>query len=142
MDYAAAGVAPRVAAMGLIGRAEVALRRGDPQFARGSAQRASEDLRNLEDPMNEADAHRLVGTSAAAMGRHVDAAVAFERALSIAHERGHTLIEAETLRDRALSVSALGAQAEARRDREAAIALFERLGATSEVERLRAQMER
>ncbi|CAN5487838.1 hypothetical protein BH09GEM1_BH09GEM1_10680 [soil metagenome] len=136
MDYAAAGVAPRVAAMGLIGRAEVALRRGDPQFARGTAQRAAAELLELEDPMNEADAHRLVGTAATAMGRFADADVAFERAISIARERGHALIEAETLRDRAWGLHTRGAFPEARRDAEAAIALFERLGATSEVEAL------
>ncbi len=136
MDYAAAGVAPRVAAMGLIGRAEVALRRGDPQFARGTAQRAAVELRELEDPMNEADAHRLVGTAATAMGRFADAEGAFERALVIARERGHALIEAETLRDRAWGLHARGAHREARRDAAAAIALFERLGATSEVEGL------
>ncbi len=138
MDYAAAGVAPRVAAMGLIGRAEVALRRGDPQFARGTAQRAAAELQALEDPMNEADAHRLVGTAATAMGRFADADVAFERALSIARERGHALIEAETLRDRARGLHTRGADRDARRDAEAAMALFERLGATSEVEALRA----
>jgi tetratricopeptide (TPR) repeat protein len=137
MDYAAAGVAPRVAAMGLIGRAEVALRRGDPQFARGTAQRAAEELNALEDPMNEADAHRLVGTAAAAMGRFADAEAAFDRALSIARARGHTLIEAETLRDRARGLSARGAPDQARPDAVAAIALFEKLGATSEVEALR-----
>jgi tetratricopeptide (TPR) repeat protein len=137
MDYAAAGVAPRVAAMGLIGRAEVALRRGDPQFARGTAQRAAEELNALEDPMNEADAHRLVGTAATAMGRFADAEAAFDRALSIARARGHTLIEAETLRDRARGLSARGAPDQARPDAVAAIALFEKLGATSEVEALR-----
>ncbi|MDQ2665729.1 MAG: tetratricopeptide repeat protein [Gemmatimonadota bacterium] len=136
MDYAAEGIAPRVAAMGLIGRAEVALRKGDPQLARGTAQRAALDLRQLEDPMNEADAHRLVGTAANAMGLFPDASAAFERALSIARERGHALVEAETLRDRAIGLSRRGARSEARVDAAAAISIFERLGATSEVEKL------
>ena len=138
MDYAAAGVAPRVAAMGLIGRAEVALRRGDPQFARGTALRAALDLHELADPMNEADALRLVGTAATALGRFADAAAAFDQALSIARERGHTLIEAETLRDRAAGLFARSLRVEARRDAEAAISLFEKLGATSEVQALEA----
>lgn len=136
MDYAAEGVAPRVAAMGLIGRAEVALRRGDPQLARGTAQRAATELQQLEDPMNEADAHRLVGTAANAMGRYADADIAFERALSIARERGHALVEAETLRDRAVGLVRQGLQASAGVDAAAAMAIFERLGATSEVENL------
>jgi tetratricopeptide (TPR) repeat protein len=137
MDYAAAGVAPRVAAMGLIGRAEVALRKGDPQFARGTALRAAGELNELHDPMNEADAHRLVGTAATALRRFAEADIAFGRALSIARERGHTLIEAETLRDRARGMFARGAYADARADAETATTLFEKLGATSEVEALR-----
>ena len=137
MDYAAAGVAPRVAAMGLIGRAEVALRRGDPQFARGTAQRAAAELNELQDPMNEADAHRLVGTAATAMRRFADADAAFAQALAIAHERGHTLIEAETRRDRARSVFARGDHTSAATEAAAAVLLFEKLGATSEVEALR-----
>lgn len=140
MDYAAHGVAPRVLAMGLIGRAEVALRRGDPQFARGTAHRAALDLQQLEDPMNEADAYRLVGTAANALGRFADATIAFERALSIARERGHALIEAETLRDRAIGLWKQGARAEALADAEVAITIFERLGATSEIEGLKAAM--
>lgn len=137
IDYAADGVAPRVVAMGRIGRAEVALRMGDPQFARGTAQRAAEELNELQDPMNEADAHRLVGAAATAMGRFADADAAFDRALSIARERGHTLVEAETLRDRARGMFARGAHEQARTDAEAASALFEKLGAASEIEALR-----
>ena len=137
IDYAADGVAPRVVAMGRIGRAEVALRMGDPQFARGTAQRAAEELNELQDPMNEADAHRLVGAAATVMGRFADADAAFARALSIARERGHTLVEAETLRDRARGMFARGAHEQARADAEAATALFEKLGATSEIEALR-----
>ena len=137
IDYAADGVAPRVVAMGRIGRAEVALRMGDPQFARGTAQRAAEELNELQDPMNEADAHRLVGAAATVMGRFADADAAFDRALSIARERGHTLVEAETLRDRARGMFARDAHERARADAESAIALFEKLGAAAEIDALR-----
>ena len=138
MDYAGDGVAPRVAAMGMIGRAEIALRRGDPQFARGTSERAAAELERLHDPVNEADARRLAAAAAAELGRFDDAENAFERALSIARGGGHVLIEAETLRDRARSRSARGENAGARRDAEAAVALFQRLGANAEVDALRA----
>lgn len=141
MDYAGDGIAPRVAAMGMIGRAEIALRRGDPQLARGTSERAAAELERLHDPVNEADARRLVATAAAALGRFDEAEGVFERALSIARSGGHALIEAETLRDRAWARSSRGERAGARRDAEAAVALFERLGATSEVGRLRALLE-
>jgi len=140
MDYAAEGVAPRVAAMGMIGRAEIALRRGDPQLARGTSERAAAELERLHDPVNEADARRLAATAAAELGQFDDAESAFEHALSVARTGGHALIEAETLRDRARVYLTRGRQTEARRDAEAAVALFERLGAASEVTALRKMM--
>ena len=141
IDYAGDGVEPRVAAMGMIGRAEIALRRGDPQLARGTSERAAAELERLHDPVNEADARRLVAAAAAALGRFDEAEVAFERALSIARGGGHVLIEAETLRDRAGARSARGEAAGARRDAAAAVALFERLGASGEVEALREMLD-
>jgi tetratricopeptide (TPR) repeat protein len=141
IDYAAEGIAPRVAAMGMIGRAEIALRRGDPQFARGTAERAAAELERLHDPVNEADAHRLTASAEAALGHFGDAERAFERALDIARTGGHALIEAEALRDRAYAYLKQGRRAEARRDADAAVALFGRLGATTEIEALRAAVE-
>jgi tetratricopeptide (TPR) repeat protein len=137
IDYASDGVAPRVAAMGMIGRAEIALRQGDPQFARGTSERAAAELERLHDPVNEADAWRLAATASATLRRFDDADAAFDRALSIARAGGHALIEAETLRDRAQAYVKQDQPAEARRDAEVAVALFERLGAKAEVEALR-----
>jgi tetratricopeptide (TPR) repeat protein len=137
IDYAAAGVAPRVAAMGRIGRAEIALRRGDPHFAKGTSERAATELAELHDPLNEADAYRLTGTAATALGRFDEADAAFARALSIARERGHAIVEAETLRDRALASAAQGDADRATSDAALAVAIFERLGATTEVAALR-----
>jgi tetratricopeptide (TPR) repeat protein len=142
MDYARDGIEPRVAAMGLIGRAEIALRRGDAQLARGTSERAAAELERLHDPVNEAEARRLTATAAAAMGRFDDAESSFARALSIARAGGHALIEAETLRDRSRARLTQGRRAEARADAEAALALFARLGATTEMEALRAVLAR
>ena len=136
IDYAAGDVAPRVAAMGRIGRAEVALRRGDPHFAEETARRAAEQMGALNDPLNEADAHRLVGTACTAMARFSDAHVSFERALSIAATRGHAIVEAETRRDRADAYARANNAERARGDAVAAIALFRKLGAVREVEAL------
>lgn len=138
IDYAGQGTAPRVAAMGRIGRAEIALRRGDPQFAKGTSERAASELAQLHDPLNEADACRLTGAAAATLGQFAEADAAFERALNIARERGHAIVEAETLRDRAMASAARGAGDRAIADAIAAVSIFERLGATSEVAQLRA----
>lgn len=136
IEYSAGDVAPRVGAMGQIGRAEVALRRGDPQFAEQTARRAAKKMLDLNDPLNEADAHRLVGTACAAMARFSDAHASFELALSIAASRGHAIVEAETRRDRADAFARVSDTEHARSDAFAAIAIFRRLGAVKEVEAL------
>jgi tetratricopeptide (TPR) repeat protein len=137
IDYAQDAGAPRVAAMGRTGRAEIALRLGDAEFAETTARLAIEELGTLGDPLNEADAHRVVGTACAAQHRNEDALAAFARALEIAREHGHALNEAETLRDRVDVLLRTGARDRAREDAEAAMALFEKLGAEGEVEALR-----
>jgi tetratricopeptide (TPR) repeat protein len=141
IDYAGEGIAPRVVAMGMIGRAEIALRRGDPRFARGTSERAAAELERLHDPVNEADARRLAAAAAAALGRWEDAEPEFERALTIARAGGHALVEAETLRDRARAMRSQGRRTEADQDAAAAVTLFERLGATAEVQALRLAMD-
>ena len=134
IDHAAGDIAPRVAAMGRVGRAEVALRRGDPQLAEQTARRAVGQLEELNDPLNEADACRLVGTACTAMERYGDAHASFERALHIAESRGHAIVEAETRRDRADAFARVNDTEHARGDAVAAIAIFRRLGAVREVE--------
>jgi tetratricopeptide (TPR) repeat protein len=122
--------------MGRIGRAEVALRRGDPQLAEETARRAAEKLEDLNDPLNEADAYRLVGTACTAMERFADAHASFERALNIAASRGHAIVEAEIRRDRADAFARMHDDDRARDDAVAAIAIFRMLGAVKEVEAL------
>jgi tetratricopeptide (TPR) repeat protein len=136
IEYAADGAVPRLVAMGRVGRAEIALRRGDAPLAEMTARLAAEELERLGDRLNEADAHRLVGTACAAQHHDQDALDAFDRALAIARARGHALNEAETLRDRVPVRLAQGQRLLAIADARAAIVIFERLGAVSEVEAL------
>lgn len=142
IDYAQDAGAPRVAAMGRIGRSEIALRRGDAPLSETTARFAAEELAVLGDPLNEADAHRVVGTACSAQQRHDDALAAFSRALTIAREHGHALVEAETLRDRAHARLRSATRDEARRDARAALVIFERLGAAAECEALRQLLDR
>ena len=140
IDYAQDGGATRVAAMGRTGRAEIALRRGDAPLAESTARIAIDELEVLGDPMNEADAHRVVGAACAAQSRHDDALSAFDRALSLARAHGHALIEAESLRDRVDCRIRSGERSLARDDARAAIAIFEKLGAQSEVAALQQRL--
>ncbi len=136
IDYASHGIAPRVAAMGRIGRAEIALRRGDPHLAEGTARHAAVVLRDLHDPLNEGDALRLLGSALSARGRHVEATQALDSALARARERGHAILEAEVLRDRARAHQRAGQGTRARVDADGALVIFRRLGASAEVDAL------
>lgn len=141
IEHATDGGIPRLAAMGRVGRAEVALRRGDAAFAESTARIARDEFARLGDPQNEADASRLVGAACAAQQRYPEALEAFGRALEIARARGHALNEAETMRDRAALYMARGQLASARDDARSAIAIFDRLGATRERDALRMRIE-
>ena len=136
-EYAAGGVSPRVVVMCRIGRGEIALRRGDPRLAEMTARSALLELQELDDPLNEADASRLIGAACTAQRRYAEALELFDHALGIARERSHALNEAETLRDRAWLYMAQGQMTAALDDARSAIAIFNRLGATRERDALR-----
>jgi tetratricopeptide (TPR) repeat protein len=133
LEYAGDGSARRVAAMARIGRAEVALRRGDAPFAEMTATMAADELASLGDPLNESDARRLVGSARAARGLADEALEAFARALALAESRGHVFNSAEILRDRTAAWMLKGETTRAREDARAAMALFASLGAAHEV---------
>jgi tetratricopeptide (TPR) repeat protein len=141
IEYATEASLPRLAAMGRVGRAEIALLRGDAPLAETTAQLAVEELHSLGDLLNEADAHRVAGTACAAQQRNDDALVAFSRALQIARQHGYALNEAEALRDRVAVRIRLGERALALEDARQAIAIFEKLGAFAEAEALGARVE-
>jgi tetratricopeptide (TPR) repeat protein len=141
IEYATEGAVPRLACMGRVGRAEIAMRRGDAQLAEITARLAAEELMRLGDPQNEADALRLVGAACAAQQKYFDALEAFDRALAIARERGHALNEAETLRDRVQVRVSLGDKTLAIADAKAAMAIFYKLGAVAECEALERRLE-
>jgi tetratricopeptide (TPR) repeat protein len=141
IEHATDGGVPRLAAMGRVGRAEVALRRGDAALAETTARIAREEFARLGDPQNEADASRLIGAACTAQRRCADALEAFARALEIARERGHALNEAETLRDRAELHMAEGRRAQALEDARMAMTIFDRLGATRERDALQERIE-
>jgi tetratricopeptide (TPR) repeat protein len=141
IEYATEGAVPRLACMGRIGRAEIALRRGDAPLAEMTARLAADELMRLGDPQNEADALRLVGAACTAQRKYAEALEAFDRALGIAHARGHALNEAETLRDRVQVYVSQGETALAIADAKAAIAIFTRLGALTERQALERRLE-
>jgi tetratricopeptide (TPR) repeat protein len=141
VDYANDAKAPRMVAMGRTGRAEIALLRGDARLAETTARMVIEELKPLGDPLNEADAHRVVGVACAAQQRYDDALAALATALEIARAHGHALNEAEALRDRVVVRVRRGEPGLALADAQASLAIFEKLGAAAECEALRARIE-
>jgi tetratricopeptide (TPR) repeat protein len=129
IEFAREGGSARLAAMAQVGRAELSLLRGDPHLAEAGARLAVRQYRALPDPVSEADALRLVGAACAARGAADEALEALNRAVTLAHEHGTALIEAESLRTRAEALIQMREIDRARIDAEGALAIFTRLGA-------------
>ncbi|MEP7345368.1 MAG: tetratricopeptide repeat protein [Gemmatimonadaceae bacterium] len=128
----------RLVAIALVGRAEVALRRGDASMAEATALRAADDFLDNRDPARRADALRLAGVARMARGRHTGARELVEAAVALAHSCGATLIEAECLRARGELSVVDGDRDAAIADAIAAIELFTQLGAQGERDALEA----
>jgi len=132
IEFARAVPAARLAALARIGRAELALRRGDHAVARVAALRGATECLGLGDPAGTADGLRVLGLACIAAGAFADAAAALERASGFAARHANPLLEAETFRARAQLAAARGAVAEAKQHAQAALELFERAGAQTE----------
>lgn len=119
-----------LAAMSTTGRAEVELRRGDAAYGRRLAERGLRQVRDVGDPISEAEALRVVGLAkAASPPDRSEALDDLREALRIAREANSTLLEAEVERDLAGVLLETG-RAEQGRDRlRRAVELFDRVGA-------------
>lgn len=130
IDYAREAEATPYLAMARLGRAELALRRGDGALAEAGAAHALALVRTLGDPLGEADAWRLIGAARLAQpDRLEDAAVALTNALSVARRVGSVLVEAETRRAMADLAARRGEPSAATAHAEEAARLFEKMGA-------------
>ena len=119
-----------------LGRAEISLRKGDAPFAEAAAIRAALDFASLPEPIQEADALRLVGVAALAQGKLRVAEDSLDSALLLARRTGGALGEGEILHARAELHLRLGNRDRMREDALAAIAIFDRLQADSDRTRL------
>jgi tetratricopeptide (TPR) repeat protein len=130
IDFAREAGGGPLLALANLGRAELALRRGDAGLAEAAARRAAEQFSALPDQIREADALRVVGAAAVTQGKMVVAMDALERSLGLARAFGSPLIEAEALYVRATLRRSTGDESAARADAGAAMAIYERLGAS------------
>ncbi|HET7600752.1 MAG TPA: tetratricopeptide repeat protein [Gemmatimonadales bacterium] len=136
IEHAREAGSGRLAALALLGRAEIQLRRGDPAGAEAGAREAAAAFREAGDPICEGDALRLVGVACTAQANLVDARLALESALALLRGHDAALNEAETVRALAEWAAAAGDAAAAGAHGQAAANLFKRLGAAEEVVRL------
>jgi tetratricopeptide (TPR) repeat protein len=138
IEYARDAGTPALAAMARVGRAEIALRGDDPHMAEATARVAAQELAQAGDPIREADAWRVAGVACTRRGDVGAARALLDRAVSLAREHGHMLIEAESLRARA---DAADNWERAKDDLRAAIALFTRLGAEQQAEEAKLRLQ-
>lgn len=97
MEYAAEISDERLQAMARVGRAEVALRRGDAAFALATARRAAALFATLPDYLLQADALRVAADASDRLGDSAAADAALEAALTLARGHGHRTQEAQAL---------------------------------------------
>lgn len=122
LEFAREAGNARLAAMALVGRAEITLAQGDAALAEVTGLRGAAEFARLGDAALEADALRLAAVARHSSGRSGEAAALLDRAVTLAEGAGNTLIEAESRQARALIRRALGdaagADADARRAEE------------------------
>jgi len=123
---------PRLLALGRLERAEISFKAGDAELAEAGARRAAQEFSDMGDKLREADALRLVGAAALAARRFATARQALDMAVALSHQLESALNEAEALFVRAQLSAAQQNTHEAGADARAAIAIYERLGASVE----------
>jgi tetratricopeptide (TPR) repeat protein len=126
----------RLLAIAHVGRAELALRRGEPAVAQAGARLGADQYAAIPDAVGEADALRLVGAASTVLGETAAARVSLERAVRLAHSHGSTLIEAESHEARARLHLVLEQWSSAEHEVQEARRLYRQLGATAAEELL------
>lgn len=129
IDHARAAHAPRLAVMAQVGRAEVAMRRGDLDVAAATALRAAAAAGALGDTATRTDALRCAGAACTALGRLDEARRALDEALRVGAESHFALMLAESQLASARLSLRLGDVARARQEAVAAVRGFDALGA-------------
>jgi ATP/maltotriose-dependent transcriptional regulator MalT len=124
-------------ALAVMGRAELALERGEYDVARHELDRAVQLAADADDELGGAEAQRLQSLLALRQGDAERALAQAERGRTTALALGSALLAAECAAAAALALLRLGRLEAARERRAEASAGFVRLGASALVERLR-----
>jgi tetratricopeptide (TPR) repeat protein len=119
-----------------IGRAEISLMCGDARLAEATAVRVATEFAAQSDPIQRANALRVVGGARLALGDAAGAHDALDEALALARSQGAALGEAEVLRTQAELYAWEGNRSAARQVAASAARIFERLDAREDRDRL------
>jgi tetratricopeptide (TPR) repeat protein len=131
----------RLVSMARVGRAELALRRGDFPLAEVSALAAARASAASGDRDTQADAWRCAGEASTALGRHDQARRLLDEAMDLAEAAGQALMQAEALLASARLSGLLGDRSRARDEAGRAAESFQRLGARDALARATALLE-
>ncbi len=131
-----------LAGLARAGRAEVELLKGNVDFGRQLAERGLHQIRDVGDPISEAEALRVLGLAEAADPSTRDEGLRDLRgALETARSTGSTLLEGEIERDLAGLLLEDDRREEAGERLESALELFDRVGADAYVADVRTKLD-
>ena len=129
IEFAQQAGAEHLVLMARVGRAELALRRGDHELAAVSALAAGGASATIGDRGTQADAWRCAGESYTTLGKHDAARRLLDEAATLAGMSGQALIQAEVLLASARLAERTGERDRARFDAGQATESFRALGA-------------
>lgn len=140
-EFARDAKQPILVSIARLGRAELALRRGDATLAEAGARRVAQEFGAAGEFVREADAQRLAGVACTVAGKYREARALLNFAVERSQLHGAILNLAEALRSRAELLAATSEPMAALDDARAALGLFGQLHATEDTAALLRWME-
>jgi tetratricopeptide (TPR) repeat protein len=131
----------QLAAQAIAGLAEIHVARGESQRAKEEVERALAVHRELKDPVREAEDLRILAGAVAVSGQAKDAAAMLHDVIDRATQHGRPLLLASAERDLARLLIDTGDVASGKAAAQRARAIFQRLSARAETDKLDALLE-
>ena len=128
-------------AQAVAGLAEIHVARGETELAKQEVERALAVHRELKDPVREAEDLRILAAALAVSGQTQDAAAMLQDVIDRATQHGRPLLLASAERDLARLLLKTGDRASGKAAAQRARAIFQRLSARAEIDKLDALLE-
>ncbi len=131
----------QLTAQAMSGRAEIHVARGESDLAKQEVERALAVHRELKDPVREAEDLRILAGAVAVSGQTQDAAAMLHDVIDRATQHGRPLLVASAERDLARLLMKSGDRKAGKAAAQRARAIFQRLSARAEIDKLDALVE-